>query len=262
MTWGKERVMTAPIRVSERDLRTLLGIVADDRDDLPAAGLPDSLLSDLTSVVRCDIVTFSGLDSGRQAHWFGQDVPAKDISDGVQGFWAHYWGCPFSSYPDRSGDLRSVTKISDWYSARQWHAAAIYCDYFRGQEFEHQLALCLPSPPGSYAGPGRTIRMAFFRGPGRDFSERDRALLALLRPHLHRAYLDAERRRHPTPELTPRQWELLRLVAAGHTNAQIARQLGLSEGTVRIHLQNIYARLQVPSRTAAVTRAFPALATT
>jgi len=80
------------------------------------------------------------------------------------------------------------------------------------------------------------------------------------RPHLHRAYLDAERRRNPTPELTPRQWELLRLVAAGHTNAQIARQLGLSEGTVHIHLQNIYARLQVPSRTAAVTRAFPDLA--
>ena len=28
MSWGKERVMTAPIRVSERDLHTLLGIVA------------------------------------------------------------------------------------------------------------------------------------------------------------------------------------------------------------------------------------------
>jgi DNA-binding NarL/FixJ family response regulator len=49
----------------------------------------------------------------------------------------------------------------------------------------------------------------------------------------------------------------LRLVAAGHTNAQIARRLGVTEGTVRIHLQNIYARLQVSSRTAAVTRAFP-----
>jgi DNA-binding CsgD family transcriptional regulator len=262
MSWGKERVMTAPIRVSERDLHTLLGIVAGDRDDLPAVGLPGSLLSDLMSVVRCDIVTFSGLDSGRKTHWFGQDVPAKDISAGVQGFWAHYWDCPFSSYPDRSGDLRSVTKISDWYSARQWHSAGIYCDYFRGQEFEHQLALCLPGTPGSHAGPGRTIRMAFFRGRGRDFSERDRALLALLRPHLHRAYQDAERRRHPVPELTPRQWELLRLVAAGHTNAQIARQLGVSEGTVRIHLQNIYGRLQVPSRTAAVTRAFPHLAAT
>jgi DNA-binding CsgD family transcriptional regulator len=248
-------MMAAPIRVSERDLRTLLGIVAGDRGDLPAAGLPGSLLSDLMSVVRCDVVAFFGLDSARQAYWFGQDVPSKDMSDAL-GFWAHYWDCPFFSYPDRSGDLRSVTKISDWYSARQWHASGIYCDYLRAQEVEHQLALCLPATPGPYGGPGRTIRLAFFRGHGRDFSERDRALLALLRPHLHRAYRDAERRRNPAPALTPRQWELLRLIAAGRTNAQIARQLGVSEGTVRIHLQNIYARLQVPSRTAAVTRAF------
>jgi len=254
-------VMTAPVRVSERDLRTLLGIVAGDRDDLPAAGLPDSLLSDLMSVVRGDLVAFSGLDSARQAHWFGQDVPAKDLSDRVQGFWAHYWDCPFSSYPDRTGDLRSVTKISDFYSARQWHSAAIYSDCFRAQEFEHQLALCLPGALGPDAGRGRTVRLIFFRGPGRDFSERDRALLTLLRPHLHQAYRDAERRRHPSPQLTPRQWELLRLVAAGHTNAQIARQLGISAGTVRIHLENIYARLHVSSRTAAVTRAFADLAT-
>jgi DNA-binding NarL/FixJ family response regulator len=46
-------------------------------------------------------------------------------------------------------------------------------------------------------------------------------------------------------------------VAAGHTNIQIARRLGISEGTVRVHLENIYERLGVPSRTAAVTRAFP-----
>ena len=95
------------------------------------------------------------------------------------------------------------------------------------------------------------------RGPGPDFSERDRALLTLLRPHLHQAYLDAERRRHPVPELTPRQTDLLHLLAAGHANTQIARRLGLSEGTVRTHLENIYGRLQVSSRTAAVARAFP-----
>jgi DNA-binding NarL/FixJ family response regulator len=106
------------------------------------------------------------------------------------------------------------------------------------------------------AGPGPSVRLIFWRGPGPDFCERDRVLLALLRPHLHQAYLDAERRRR-TPQLTARQWELLGLVAAGHTNAQIGRRLGVSEGTVRTHLENIYRRLQVSSRTAAVTRAFP-----
>jgi DNA-binding CsgD family transcriptional regulator len=82
-------------------------------------------------------------------------------------------------------------------------------------------------------------------------------VLTLLRPHLHQAYLDAERRRHPVPRLTPRQKDLLHLLAAGHTNAQIARRLGISEGTVRTHLENIYDKLNVSSRTAAVTRAFP-----
>jgi hypothetical protein len=38
-----------------------------------------------------------------------------------------------------------------------------------------------------------------------------------------------------------------------------ARRIGVSEGTVRTHLQNIYERLQVSSRTAAVTSAFPDL---
>ena len=94
------------------------------------------------------------------------------------------------------------------------------------------------------------------RGPGPDFSERDRALLMLLHPHLQQAYLDVERRRHPVPRLTSRQAELLHLVGAGHTNAQIARRLGISEGTVRTHLENIYEKLGVSSRTAAVTRAF------
>jgi DNA-binding CsgD family transcriptional regulator len=171
--------------------------------------------------------------------------------------WEHYWDCKPCSYPDRTGDLRSVLKIADFYSARQWHSTGMYGDCYRPQGIEHELQLCLPEPPGPTQGPGRTVRLYFFRGPGPDFCERDRALLTLLRPHLHQAYLDAERRRHPIPRLTPRQKELLHLVAAGHTNAQIARRLGLSEGTVRTHLENIYGRLHVSSRTAAVTRAFP-----
>ena len=37
--------MTAPLMVSELDVRKLLGIISDDRGDLPAAGLPWSLLA-------------------------------------------------------------------------------------------------------------------------------------------------------------------------------------------------------------------------
>ncbi len=49
---------------------------------------------------------------------------------------------------------------------------------------------------------------------------------------------------------------MLDLLAAGHASAQIARRLAVSEGTVRSHLENIYRRLGVSSRMAAVTRAF------
>ena len=245
--------MTAPLMVSELDVRKLLGIISDDRSDLPAAGLPWSLLGDLADVVRCDWLSFSELDSGRQAHGFMQGVAAEDgeeDDDDDQVFWVHYWDSDPCSYPDHSGDLRSVTKISDFYSSRQWHSTGMYRDYFRG-EMEHEMMVCLP------AGPGRSLRMIFFRGAGADFSERDRGLLALLRPHLHEAYRAAERRRGGTPELTRRQRELLRLVADGYTNAQIGRRLGLAEGTVRKHLENIFARLHVSSRTAAVIQAFP-----
>jgi DNA-binding CsgD family transcriptional regulator len=243
--------MTAPLVVSELDVRKLLGIISDDRSDLPAAGLPWSLLGDLTDVVRCDAVSFAELDSGRQAHGFLQHVPARDGGEeGEQAFWAHYWNSDPCSYADRSGDLRSVTKISDFYSAQQWRGTGMYRDCFRG-EIEHEMMVCLP------AAPGRSLRLIFSRGAGADFSERDRGLLALLRPHLHAAYRAAERRRRGTPELTRRQQELLHLVADGYTNAQIGRRLGLAEGTVRKHLENIFARLQVSNRTAAVIRAFP-----
>jgi DNA-binding CsgD family transcriptional regulator len=116
--------------------------------------------------------------------------------------------------------------------------------------------VCLPGALPLTAGPGRYVRLTLSRGPGPDFSERDRAVLRLLGPHLDEAYLDAERRRRPVPGSRPGQTDLLRLVAAGHTNIQIARRLGISEGTVRTHPENIYDRLQVSSRAAAVTRAF------
>ena len=98
----------------------------------------------------------------------------------------------------------------------------MYSDLYQPHGIDHELMLTLPADPGKTPGPGRTLRLFLFRGPGADFSEADRALLTLLRPHLYHAYLDAERRRHPLPELAARHWQLLDLLAAGHTNTQMA----------------------------------------
>ncbi|NNU27074.1 response regulator transcription factor [Isoptericola sp. JC619] len=57
------------------------------------------------------------------------------------------------------------------------------------------------------------------------------------------------------PALTARQREIVELVATGLTNKEIAHALGISVGTVRAHLDQIYARLGVSSRTAAVAAA-------
>ncbi|MGE5720367.1 MAG: response regulator transcription factor, partial [Nocardioidaceae bacterium] len=92
-----------------------------------------------------------------------------------------------------------------------------------------------------------------------DFTDRDVAVLTLLRPHLQAAYVAAERRRRGLLPLTTRQREILQYVAAGYSNGQIARRLEVSEATVRKHLENIFARLDVTSRTAAVARLNPPL---
>ena len=252
--------MSGPMTVSERDLRSLAGMITEHRTDIPPQGLPVSLLSELMSHVRCDVIMLGSLDSERETIWLGQAIPAEiNPADAALEplLWRHYWDCQPCSYPERSGDLRSVITIGDFYSAREWHSTGMYCDLYRPKGFEHELMLSLPAGPNRGPGPGKSLRLFLFRGPGRDFSEADRDLLTLLRPHLHQAYLDAERRRRPIPDLTPRHWQLLDLVAAGYTNAQIARRLGVAEGTIRTHLENIYRRLQVSSRTAAVTRAFP-----
>lgn len=59
----------------------------------------------------------------------------------------------------------------------------------------------------------------------------------------------------PFPELTPREREVLTLIADGQGNATIGARLGLSRKTVGNHVSNIFAKLQVATRAEAVARA-------
>lgn len=64
------------------------------------------------------------------------------------------------------------------------------------------------------------------------------------------AYERMARRQSATPNLlTRRERDVARLVAQGQRNRTIAEQLGISEGTVKMHLHNVYAKLGLESRT-------------
>lgn len=65
-----------------------------------------------------------------------------------------------------------------------------------------------------------------------------------------------ERMRRPDQAvLTPRETEVLRLVATGHSNKQVATALGIGESTVKTHLLKVFEKLGVADRTRAVTLA-------
>jgi DNA-binding NarL/FixJ family response regulator len=65
------------------------------------------------------------------------------------------------------------------------------------------------------------------------------------------AVAEASAESENSPGLTRRELEILRLVADGHSNAQLARMLWVTEQTVKFHLSNIYRKLDVANRTEA-----------
>jgi DNA-binding NarL/FixJ family response regulator len=73
---------------------------------------------------------------------------------------------------------------------------------------------------------------------------------------------EVDESKQPPPglsELTPREKEVLKMIATGASNREIAKELFLSEGTVRNHISNILGRLDVRDRTQAaiVANTFP-----
>ncbi len=57
----------------------------------------------------------------------------------------------------------------------------------------------------------------------------------------------------PYPHLTPREAEILQIIAKGLSNAEAAKVLEISRATIRTHLEHIYAKLSVSNRVEAVT---------
>jgi DNA-binding CsgD family transcriptional regulator len=215
--------------------------------------MPEAVLPALRDLIGFDSAGFVGIDNARNIEYLVQDFAPGWVEEGplshedeVSIFFEHETSrvCSHPAVPD---DVPTILTETDGQSVRRWRACQLYNELFKPCGDEHLLILRIPD------GSGRTFRLRCWRGPGRSFSERDKTDLLLLKPHLEAAYRRGQRQR-AVSTLTARQRQLLELVAQGYTNYQIARRLSIAEGTVRAHLNQIYSRLGVTSRTAAVTR--------
>jgi DNA-binding CsgD family transcriptional regulator len=136
---------------------------------------------------------------------------------------------------------------SDYLSRREYHRLGLYQEIARPLGVDDMMRLWLDKP---YA------RLEFDRADW-GFSKRDRVVLDLLLPHLRQLRRNVRRRRPVSSSssaacLTPREREIVGLVAEGMTNAEVARILWISPGTVRKHLENAYDKLGVRTRAGAV----------
>jgi DNA-binding CsgD family transcriptional regulator len=335
--------------LSGADLRAALEFVRR----ISAARDPDEFaeatLAGLMELVRCDYSSYvetnpaagraMALTEPREAMF--PEVPevlARNLDE-------H----PLVQYYAETGELRAL-KMSDFLAHREFVRTKLYDELFGPAETDYLLSTVLPMPEGLVVGFSLHRRT-------RDFSERDRAILDLVQPHLVQAYersllrsavgaLDeAIDRRHPhlvvlgrdgdilwaspgaadaldrhfergrlagglpapisawiaaacpgplvlardgyrlrvdslggrpaalllteratAPSvadlrrlgLSRREAEVLALVTQGSTNMDIARRLSVSPGTVKRHLEHVYAKLGVHSRTAAAAAAWTA----
>ena len=203
----------------------------------------------LPRLVASEITTLSVCDLARNTRSVVSSPGASISRADREAFDRHFAEHPlvrFHSSTPRSGSHR----ISDSLSGPAFRETALYNDYYRRIGIDHAIAVPL------YVDRGLLVSFVLNR-KGRDFSDREKALLDLVREPLAALYRHALSRDRGLDALpvTPREREVLEWLAAGKTDKEIGEILAMSPRTVQKHLQHIYEKLGVETRTAAVMRA-------
>ena len=335
-------------RLSASDLEGALHFVAEASAETGSDPFPVPVLEHLRALIGADWASYCELDRRRECTiaLIESPVPEVDGDEDELTFWRIVDDHPLCQ-AQRRGRFDAL-KLSDFHTLRELRRLELHADWFRPVGIEYELEVGIPSPL-------EHTKTFLFDNERRDFTERDRALLNLLQPHLtqlHRAatvrrladtaravieddgdgrgvvvvaktggvemasplarrllgayFPEASGARLPRPvaswlraqpmdrpplplsvdgpcgtltieldrrggtrvmlleelaaggkgpaALSAREREVLALVRDGLRNAEIAEALWLSPATVRKHLENIYEKLDVHTRTAAVAR--------
>lgn len=242
--------------LSAAELHRAAHLAQEAADDPRGDFVPHALLEALVELVPCFDVSYVENDVSQ-----GRNVGFQDVADPTQ-------ANPTTPIDDSDGAIfrmllrersrkhlyesapscTDVVRTFDFYSEREWRSTEIYAETYCPCGEWNSVITPVPSRNG--------VRRSFIFMRGKDdgsFSDRDRDLLMLLQPQLA-ALADARQRQRNVVPLTDRHREVLRHLGAGLSTEEIARQMFVSPTTVRKHIENIFARLGVSSRAAAVAR--------
>ena len=162
------------------------------------------------------------------------------------------YGAEEEPVPPKPELMLLAVRESDMLSYRERRKSQLWWEVDRHLGND-SLALWLPAPEE-----GLMRRLNFTSLERGAIPDRYVQILQLLAPHFVTLYRRAAARRARGAHslVSPRELEILSLVGAGRTNKEIARELWLSPHTVRSHLENVFEKLEVTNRTAAVARVF------
>jgi len=247
------------IRLPSVDVRTALGVLHSLGDasetvtafaQLGVTGLQRLASSDLVTLSICN------LDSGHRS--VVSNLPGAISKRELEVFDRYFFQHPLVREHGRNPG--AVTRrINDLLSPGEFQRMPLFNDYYRPIRIDHAMAMPIHVD--------RSLLVSFvFNRSKRDFSDRERACMELIRPHLGNLYrltraLDSARSAAISLPgygsdlpLTLREREVMHWLAGGKTDRDIGEILGISPRTVHKHLQRIYEKLGVETRTAAVMR--------
>lgn len=244
-------------RLSRADVRSVLdalqtiGEASTTQDGFAREGvarLPCLVSSELTTLSICDLAT------GHRS--VVSDLPGAISKREIEVFDRYFHEHPLVREHGRN-PVATTKRINDLVPATEFRRTPLFNEYYRPIRIDHAMAVPIHVD--------RELLVSFVLNRSkRDFSDRDRACLELIRPHLGNLYrlrraMDTAstaplHTTQPNLSLSPREHEVLHWVASGKTDRDIGEILGISPRTVHKHLQRIYEKLGVETRTAAVMR--------
>jgi DNA-binding CsgD family transcriptional regulator len=248
------------------DLRAVLDTLgAIGEETSSAEGFARQGVASLRRLVASELTTLSICDLGNGHRSVVSDRPGAISKREIDAFDRHFHEHPLVR--DHGRNPGAVTRrISDLMPAARFRCTPLFNDYYRPIRVDHAMAVPI------HVRRSELVSFVFNRS-GRDFSDRDRVCLESIRPHLGNLYrlsreLEGARAAWGVPSavqqvagdlpLTTREREVLHWLGGGKTDRDIADILGISPRTVHKHLQRIYEKLGVETRTAAVVRAINA----